>query len=221
MLDRRVHALHRSPELLWLVRALLVPELTANGDYHFRPAVSDSLGVDWGYLHHQESHYYGGSVSACNGGLSVVSLWIPLVDVDEKSGCLSLVRGSHRHGLVPWEGAARGVPGGVERYGEVVAEPMRAGDVLALHNLTLHATSPNERADRIRWSIDLRYMATGTGYAWHQLGEDFDRQLPGFVVASETPALEQPFAEWQAKWREAPQWQERWVISPSNKRSRI
>ena len=81
MLEPAVHALHRSPELLWLVKTLLGPELTANGDYHFRPAVSGSLGVEWGYLHHQESHYYGGSVAA-EDGLSVLSLWMPLVDVE-------------------------------------------------------------------------------------------------------------------------------------------
>jgi hypothetical protein len=103
MLSPEVHALYRTPALLALVRALLGPEITANGDYHFRPAVSPDLGVPWGYSHHQESHYYQGTVDP-GGTLQVLSLWLPLVDVDETSGCLSLVRGSHRHGLLPWCG---------------------------------------------------------------------------------------------------------------------
>jgi ectoine hydroxylase-related dioxygenase (phytanoyl-CoA dioxygenase family) len=64
----------------------------------------------------------------------------------------------------------------VEQYGEVFSEPMRAGDVMAFHNLTLHSTCPNERSDRVRWSIDLRYMRTGEGFAWHKLGDTFDVQ---------------------------------------------
>jgi ectoine hydroxylase-related dioxygenase (phytanoyl-CoA dioxygenase family) len=31
----------------------------------------------------------------------VLSLWIPLFDVDEQTGCLHLVPASHRRGLVP------------------------------------------------------------------------------------------------------------------------
>jgi len=31
----------------------------------------------------------------------VLSLWIPLAAVNEDTGCLKLVRGSHRSGLIP------------------------------------------------------------------------------------------------------------------------
>ncbi len=84
--------------------------------------------------------------------------------------------------MLPWSGPTGGSdpaeawPGGVEQYGEVFSEPMRAGDVMAFHNLTLHSTCPNERSDRVRWSIDLRYMRTGEGFAWHKLGDTFDVQ---------------------------------------------
>ena len=86
MLDPCVHELLASPELLGVAKAILGPELTANGDWWFRPAVSEKIGVHWGYPYHQDSYFYGGSVRPED--CQVVSLWLPLVDVDERSGCL-------------------------------------------------------------------------------------------------------------------------------------
>jgi hypothetical protein len=86
MLDPCVYELLARPELLDVVRAILGPELTANGDWWFRPAVSEKIGVHWGYPYHQDSYFYGGSVKP--GDCQIVSLWLPLVDVDERSGCL-------------------------------------------------------------------------------------------------------------------------------------
>jgi hypothetical protein len=78
------------------------PEVTANGDYYFRPAISDDI-VDWGLEYHQDSWNYGGDIDAkprrqLVDGLQVLTLWVPLVAVDGTSGALSLVRGSHKLG---------------------------------------------------------------------------------------------------------------------------
>ena len=54
MLDPRGHNLITHDALLTVARTLLGPEVTANGDYYFRPAVSDLI-VDWGLEYHQDS----------------------------------------------------------------------------------------------------------------------------------------------------------------------
>ena len=51
---------------------------------------------------HQDTQYYGNPTQH----LHVISVWIPLVDVDERNGCLHLLPGSHRWGLL---GGARDV----------------------------------------------------------------------------------------------------------------
>jgi hypothetical protein len=104
MLDPRVHALLTHEPLLEVAKLLLGDEVTVNGDYYFRPAVSDTI-VDWGLEYHQDSFNYGGDIHARPlrpqvEGLQVLTLWLPLVPVDETSGALSLVKGSHRRGKI-------------------------------------------------------------------------------------------------------------------------
>ena len=64
--------------------------------------------------------------------LQVLSLWIPLVSVDANSGCLSLVKGSHKLGKIQeagsHQGGGSGWPNGLAQYGTVCAEAMEPGD---------------------------------------------------------------------------------------------
>ena len=129
-------------DILITVKAVVVPAATsllyfrqANGDFWFRAAVSEDIGIDWGYEYHQDSFNYGTPAEVLlQGGArdalcQVLSLWIPLVPVDAQSGCLSLVKGSHKQGKIPWEGPVAGWPDGVEQYGtDVCAEAMEPGD---------------------------------------------------------------------------------------------
>jgi len=82
-----------------------------------------------------------------------VTLWLALDDVDEGSGCVRYLRGSHRGGLVPHApsgvlGFSRGAT--VEPGGEEAACPCQAGDLLAHHSLTLHRADANRAAPRRR-----------------------------------------------------------------------
>ena len=62
----------------------------------------------------------------------MLSLWIPLVSVDANSGCLSLVRGSHKLGKIQeagsHQGGGSGWPNGLAQYGTVCEEAMEPGD---------------------------------------------------------------------------------------------
>ena len=154
-----------SPELYDLVRhgaildalePLLGPEISFNGDYHLRPKLPDSTYT--AFPLHQDSQYYGPET----GHILVITIWIPLIDVDQENGCLWVIPGSHRWGLLP--GARRADQNmvsfeDVERRGTPVPLPMRCGDFLAFHNLTFHASKVN-RSDQVRWSVDVRFRET-------------------------------------------------------------
>jgi len=95
--------------------------------------------------------------------MRVITTWVPLVDVDTGNGCLWVIPGSHRWGFLSGaRAAATGhvlIPEDVERRGTPTPLPMRAGDVVFLTNLTLHASKVNG-SDRVRWSHDFRYHPT-------------------------------------------------------------
>jgi len=94
------------------------------------------------------------------------TLWIPLMDIDERVGGLALSAGSHKHGLrdhVEPAGVYSYVFKGRQQKGvrlEDIHDPWltsdyHPGDVLVFHNLTLHWGLPNH-SDRIRLSSDTR-----------------------------------------------------------------
>jgi len=69
----------------------------------------------------------------------VLSLWIPLADVDEQTGTLALAKGSHRE-MLPMEAPSDSryrFSRGSEHHARLKPERMRLGDVLAFHSMTL------------------------------------------------------------------------------------
>ena len=88
----------------------------------------------------------------------------------------------------------------IGRYGTPRQEPLQVGDLILFHNLVLHASGENSTADQVRWSIDLRYMATGQSFKWHTLGDDFDLHYPGFVARSDEVERVMSWAAWRARW---------------------
>ncbi|MCY3904557.1 MAG: phytanoyl-CoA dioxygenase family protein [Caldilineaceae bacterium] len=149
-------------------------EITMNGDYWVRPKLPQEqlTTLPW----HQDSDYYGAQTEP----LHILSLWIPLVDVDERNGCMQFISGSHKWGLLPnkRQGDHLVPVEDVEARGRVETLAMKAGDAVAFRNLTFHRSLMNN-SDGIRWSIDLRYSVTGTPLDWlAKMG------LLGFVARS-------------------------------------
>jgi ectoine hydroxylase-related dioxygenase (phytanoyl-CoA dioxygenase family) len=117
-----------------------------------------------------------------------------------RNGCLRVVAGSHRRGLMTHCPAVREVGSVIRIPDELVgpewtALPMRPGDVLFMHRLTMHGSLPN-RSDGVRWSFDLRYQPAGqpTGRP----------NYPDFVVRSRHRP-ERVLGDWRAwarMWRE-------------------
>jgi Phytanoyl-CoA dioxygenase (PhyH) len=82
------------------------------------------------------------------------TVWIPLGDCPLELGGLAVLRGSHRNGLF-----LQG-PSGAEVDPEAAwaTTDYRAGDVLMFSCLTLHRAAENETENRLRVSVDFRYV---------------------------------------------------------------
>ena len=79
--------------------------------------------------------------------------------------------------------------------GTPVDVAMRRGDVLLFNSLLPHVGLPND-SDRIRWSIELRFQASGTptGRVVH----------PEVVVRSANPEnVQRSYIEWSERWKDA------------------
>jgi ectoine hydroxylase-related dioxygenase (phytanoyl-CoA dioxygenase family) len=147
-------SLIRHPVILDSVESLLGPEIAWTGSCAARPNLPqyEATVFPW----HQDSQYYGEPTKH----LHIVSVWIPLVDVDESNGCLSLIPGSHTWSLLKGERDASNtiqIFEDVEKRGKPLVLPMRKGDILFFTNLTFHTSKLNS-TDKVRWSVDLRYI---------------------------------------------------------------
>jgi ectoine hydroxylase-related dioxygenase (phytanoyl-CoA dioxygenase family) len=90
-----------------------------------------------------------------------LTLWLPLVDVDEENGCPWIAPGRHRlgtleHWLTPvGYKCLRDVP-------DAVPVPAKAGDAIVFSSLTPHRTGPNLKAGTVRKAYILQYCHDGS-----------------------------------------------------------
>ena len=99
------------------------------------------------------------------------------------NGCMEVMRGSHRLGLLPHSRlistpghkGGTGIPDADLPPCEIVAGEVDVGDVLMTTERLVHRSIPN-RSDTVRWSVDTRYNQIGlpTGRA----------DVPGFIARS-------------------------------------
>ena len=126
----------------------------------------------------------------------MLTVWMPLTDAFREHGCIEVVAGSHRDGLLhhcQGNGIGLFVQDKHLDPDRVVTAQMKRGDVLFMHRLTCHSSLPNV-SDKVRISFDLRYNPTG---------QPTGRPLfPGFVARSrQDPTSELRDAEaWAQSW---------------------
>ncbi|MCB1041121.1 MAG: phytanoyl-CoA dioxygenase family protein, partial [Acidimicrobiales bacterium] len=138
------------------------------------------------------------------------NVWVPLVDVDHRSGAISVLPGGHR---IPFTIRGTETPNAFadiedEAARRMVELPMRAGDVLVHDHRMLHASPPNRRR-RPRLAVacaligadarPIHFRQRGEGeverfaierdfFTEHTFGAD----LPPCAVATGTVAFAQP-----------------------------
>jgi ectoine hydroxylase-related dioxygenase (phytanoyl-CoA dioxygenase family) len=95
------------------------------------------------------------------GTKTVFTCWMPLGDCPQSLGGLSVLRGSHKLGILPVRAAA-GAGDRTVILDDVDQEwcqgDFQAGDALVFHSLTVHKSIPNLNKNRIRLSCDFRYQ---------------------------------------------------------------
>lgn len=198
ILGDELFRLMRHPRMLAAIAALVGPEITLNPIQHLRAKPPAAAGRRIGYYEvpwHQDS----GVTTPDSDAALLVTAWTPLLGASAEMGCMRLIPGFHRRGHVrhvsdPAYGTTID-PALVPADGHVVAacEP---GEVVLMGQFTPHCSTPN--TSRIcRWSLDLRYQATGTPSG--RAGQ------PTTVVQSERdPASEvHDPAVWRQSWIEA------------------
>ena len=166
-------ALRTHPSILDATESLIGPEIYAHPQSNLRAKMPDeeAMVVPW----HQDLAYL---VPEDAGETLFVNFWIPLVNATADNGCLQVIRGSHRFGLLPHNYRTpffHGIDKTDLPEGEIVTCELFAGDVLMTMERVVHrSTSHTKRT--VRWSLDLRYSRTGlpTGR----------KNVPGFIARS-------------------------------------
>ena len=170
--------LRTAPALLDVVESLMGPEILAHPQFNYRAKLPDQdlTVIPW----HQDLAYLRPEEA---GDTLVVNFWIPLVDATVTNGCMEVMRGSHRLGLLPHSHlistpghkGGKGIPDPDLPSCEVVAGEVAVGDVLMTTERLVHRSIPN-RSDTVRWSVDTRY---------NQIGLPTGREsVPGFIARS-------------------------------------
>jgi len=145
----------RHPRLLSIAEQMCGHELIASSVYRLRPKVPghSSGEVPW----HQDAGYTN---PYCDRGL-MLTVWLPLVDATADHGCLWVIPGVHKQGIIEHSRRADKsylvIPKKVRPDIDAVCAPVKKGGILLLTNMTPHASFTN-KTDIVRWSMDLRYQ---------------------------------------------------------------
>ena len=159
---RHLHLFHRwaydlacHPKVLDAIDDVLGPNILIHSTAMFMKFPHDASFVSW----HQDGFYMAPT------SLQFTSAWIALTDSVPENGCMRVIRGSHRDGMVRHTDNARspqnlllGLEVAVEldesRKEDVVLRP---GE-MSLHNVAmLHGSNPNY-SDRFRIGFAVRYI---------------------------------------------------------------
>ena len=182
-----------NPNLLAPVENIIGSEITLSPIQHIRPYVpvrgdKQAMQVPW----HQDQ-----GVTKEEADVSeILTVWIPLVDVDPDSGCLEVIPGITKQGLLEHqaEGGTMIKPDSMPDTPPVDCA-MNRGDLLFISAYTPHRGHTN-RSNYVRWSIDLRFQKTGTptGRVQH----------PEFILqsSSDPNTVQNDYDEWCNRWEE-------------------
>ena len=196
----------RNERLLDIIENLIGPEIYSNPVQHIRIKPPEQYLPGIPKDHHGRIagfavgatpwHQDNGVVLPEADETDMLTVWMPLTDAFREHGCIEVVAGSHRDGLLhhcQGNGIGLFVQDKHLDPDRVVTAQMKRGDVLFMHRLTCHSSLPNV-SDKVRISFDLRYNPTG---------QPTGRPLfPGFVARSrQDPTSELRDAEaWAKSW---------------------
>jgi ectoine hydroxylase-related dioxygenase (phytanoyl-CoA dioxygenase family) len=129
---------------------------------------NDGKSVAW----HQDASYWPLSPS------KAVTVWLAIDDADQDNGCMKFISGSHHHGHMTYrpsgsheDNVLNQTIENPEQYGDVVYDPLLAGQVSIHSDLLLHGSEANSSGRR-RCALTLRYCSADVRaeLCWNEKG---------------------------------------------------
>ena len=168
-----VSAFAEDPRLLALIEDVVRPGIAIHSSKIVTKLGRSQDICQW----HQDEAYYLKPDDPETHSRTRMSVWVPLLDADERNGCLWVVPGSHRWGMDAWthneEGTCRKR---IDRHEyadqHAIPVPVSAGSVVLFSAWTWHH-SKNNASDRIRRAFIVSYQEAtvqrGAGEQWKVL----------------------------------------------------
>ena len=159
----------------------LASRLIGGRAVRYLPFTAVKAGGGGGQFHfHQDNNY-----TQHDPALGSINIWVALVDMTPENGCLQMVLGSHKEGVLDWENAGDG-----DSHRKVAVDPktflpirMRAGDAVAFTRRTVHGSGPNY-TNRARVAYGLQYHRDDVKF--------FDPQDETWKLLVESPRFQTP-----------------------------
>ncbi|HEY0867189.1 MAG TPA: phytanoyl-CoA dioxygenase family protein, partial [Fimbriimonas sp.] len=105
-----------------------------------------------------------------------LTLWMAINDATVENGCVSVLPGSHRNGLVEHRPSPIGlVCRSNDDPDQGIQVPIEAGSIIAFWSLTMHKSGPN-RSNGIRKAYVIQYSKSPLRYA--ESGEPVQDLIP-------------------------------------------
>ena len=136
------------PRIGQILEALLgCSALGAQTMYYYKPPQSVGQGM------HQDNFFLMSKPSTCIG------TWTPIDDADEETGCLRVVRGSHKEEILcpPNEGQKNPIDN-IVANSEIVSIPMLRGQTMFFSGQLIHGSEPNNSLTRNRRTFNCHYI---------------------------------------------------------------
>lgn len=144
----------RQPDILDMVEQLIGPDIIMWGSQVFSKPAGDGMAIPW----HQDGQYWP------MRPLSTVTVWVAVDPATTENGCLRVIPGTHKIGLMPHvsdnsEGLAlnQGLGGDAIDDRKAVDVTLEAGQVSLHHVMLVHGSDAN-RSQKRRCGYAIRYM---------------------------------------------------------------
>lgn len=153
------------PSVLDIVEEMIGPDILLYNSTYIIKEPNTPSHVSW----HQDLTYWGLSND------DQVTLWLALSPATEKSGCMRMIPGSHKHGVYEHEVGedetnvllqSQTIQGVNEAEAKMCT--LETGEASFHHGWTLHASMPNNSDDR-RIGLNVQYLAPHIRQTKHDL----------------------------------------------------
>ena len=153
--DPELMAFVKRPEFVAITTAFLGPDT----DLYWNQAVYKPGGGTKPFPWHQDDGYTAVLPSP------YLTLWIALNDTTVENGCIWVLPGTHRRGLVPHQRTPIGLEcHSLDDADQGVPVPVKAGSVAAFWSLTMHKSGVNV-SNEVRKSYIVQYAKAGLRHA--------------------------------------------------------